>query len=353
MNRPDKAAHRQPRTYNQSALVLYPLNFVLYNSNFYFSNSQKSIFLKNFQIFVLFTIDFLCFISYFLTMLKSIIEYQDYHQYILDYYTEKKRTSAFTWREFAKVAGFSSGSYLKLVSDHKTRLVQDGAHNTALAMGLQDFEYDYFMLLVQYENAKTDQQKKKCFEEINLITSAHKVKLLGSESYAYYESWIHSVVRELAPAMPGAKPLEIAKAIRIPVTAAEISDSLDFLVKNKFLTIDENGNYHQTDKLISTGRLDFVSIPVHSLIRQMGEFALQAFDDLPISERFFSGLTMGVTEKSYQQVIEELKECRRKIFAIVSAENEVEKICRLNTQLFPLTKKIKKRAPEGLTNSEV
>jgi uncharacterized protein (TIGR02147 family) len=280
-------------------------------------------------------------------MFKSVIEYQDYHQYILDYYSERKRCSAFTWREFAKIAGFASGSYLKLVSDHKTRLVQEGARKTAIAMGLLGYEYDYFMLLVQYENAKNDQQKKKCFEAMQEITSAHKIKLLGSESYAYYESWLHSVVRELAPNMPGAKPLEIAKAIRIPVTAAEINDSLNFLLKNKFLTVDENGNYHQSDKLISTGRLDFVSIPVHSLIKQMGEFALQAFDDLPISERFFSGLTMGVTEKSYKKVIEELKECRRKIFAAVSAEDETEKVCRLNIQLFPLTKNIKKRDSEN------
>ena len=286
-------------------------------------------------------------------MLKSVIEYQDYHNYILDYYIERKRISAFTWREFAKQAGFASASYLKLVCDHKTRLVEDGAKKTAAAMNLQGYEYDYFMLLVQYEKAKNDQQKKKCFEEIHQITSAHKVKLLGSESYAFYESWLHPVIRELAPAMPGAKPLEMAKSIRIPVTAAEVSDSLNFLVKNNFLTVDENGNYHQTDKLLTTGRLDFVSIPVHSLIRQMGEFALQAFDDLPISERFFSGLTMGMTEKSFSKVMEELKECRRKIFAIVSAEEEVEKICRLNVQLFPLTKNIKKRATEDTSSSEV
>lgn len=286
-------------------------------------------------------------------MLKSIIEYQDYRQYILDYYTERKRCSAFTWREFAKLAGFASGSYLKLVSDGKTRLVEEGAKKTAIAMGLLGFEYDYFMLLVQYENAKNDQQKKKYFEQIQEITSAHKVKLLGSDSYAYYESWIHSVVRELAPNMPGAKPLDIAKAIRIPVTAAEISDSLNFLTKNKFLTVDENGNYHQSDKLLTTGRLNFVSIPVHSLIRLMGEFALQAFDDLPISERFFSGLTMGVTESSYNKVIEELKECRQKIFAAVTAEDETEKVCRLNIQLFPLTKNIKKSSSENAKSNEV
>lgn len=269
-------------------------------------------------------------------MLKSVIEYQDYRQYVLDYYTERKRCSAFTWREFAKLAGFASGSYLKLVCDGKTRLVEEGAKKTAIAMGLLDFEFEYFVLLVKYENAKTDSQKKKIFEEIQEITSAHKVKLLGSESFTYYESWVHSVIRELAPAMPGAKPLEIAKASRIPITAAEVSESLNFLVKNGFLTKDICGNYHQADRSLTTGRLDYVSVAVHSFIKQMGEFALDAFDKLPISERFFSGITMGVTEKSYKQVIDELMECRKRIVAIVSAEDETEKVCRLNMQLFPL-----------------
>ena len=84
----------------------------------------------------------------------------------------------------------------------------------------------------------------------------------------------------------------------------------------------------------------------------MGEFALNAFDELPISERYFSGLTMGVTEQSYSQVIEELKECRRKIFAIVSGEDEVEKVCRVNIQVFPLTKNIKNRSNEATQNNE-
>ena len=68
--------------------------------------------------------------------MKSIVEYKDYRQYIQDYYDERKRSSAFTWREFAKLAGFASGSYLKLVCDGKTRLTEEGAKQTALAMGM-------------------------------------------------------------------------------------------------------------------------------------------------------------------------------------------------------------------------
>ena len=49
--------------------------------------------------------------------MKTVTEYKNYREYILDYYKERKRCSAFTWREFAKIAGFASGSYLKLVCD--------------------------------------------------------------------------------------------------------------------------------------------------------------------------------------------------------------------------------------------
>lgn len=273
-------------------------------------------------------------------MMKSVTEYKNYREYVLDYYRERKRCSAFTWREFAKDAGFASGSYLKLVSDGKTRLREEGAKKTALAMGLEGFEFDYFVLMVRYENAKTDKEKKKCFEEMQALGEASRVKILGSEMYAFYETWKHSVVRELAVAMPGAKPNEIAKVCRYAISASDVSESLHFLVKSGLLTRDIKGNYHQTNNSLSTGRLNVVAVAVHSLLRQMGEFALDALDKLPISERHFSGITMGMTDESYKKVVEELAECRKRIVSIVSADKNVEKVCRLNMQLFPLTEKI-------------
>jgi uncharacterized protein (TIGR02147 family) len=140
--------------------------------------------------------------------------------------------------------------------------------------------------------------------------------------------------------MPGAKPNEIAKVCRPAISAADVSDSLRFLLKSGLLTRDIKGNYHQTNQSLSTGRLNVVAVAVHSLLRQMGEFALDAFDTLPISERHFSGITMGVTAESYKKVVEELAECRKRIVSMVAAEKNPERICRLNFQFFPLTEKI-------------
>ena len=275
-------------------------------------------------------------------MMKTVTEYKDYRQYILDYYNERKRTSAFTWREFAKIAGFASGSYLKLVCDGKTRLREEGAKKTAIAMGLLGFEYDYFVLMVRYESAKTNREKKKYFEEMQALSAANHVKILGSDLYTFYETWKHSVVRELAVAMPGAKPNEIAKVCRPAISAADVSESLRFLLKSGLLERDIKGNYHQTNRSLSTGRLNVVVVAIHSLLRQMGEFALEALDKLPISERHFSGITMAVTAESYAKVVEEIAKFREKIVSIVAAENNPEKICRLNFQFFPLTENLKK-----------
>lgn len=281
--------------------------------------------------------------------MKSVIEYKDYREYVLDYYNERKRCSAFTWREFAKLAGFASGSYLKLVCDGKTRLLEEGAKKTAVAMGLLGFEYEYFILMVCYENAKTALQKKKFFEEMQSLCIAHNVKVLGSDMYAYYESWKYSVIRELAPMMPGATSHEIARACRPPISANDVTASLRFLLKAGLLTRDIKGFYHQTNGLLSTGRLNVVAAAVHSLLREMSEFAVDALDKLPISERHFSGLTMGVSEKTYAKIVEELAECRKRIVSIADAEESPEKVCRLNMQLFPLTENIK-RGGMGLDN---
>ena len=40
--------------------------------------------------------------------MKPITEYKDYRKFMQDFYDERKRTGAFSWREFSKLAGFAS-----------------------------------------------------------------------------------------------------------------------------------------------------------------------------------------------------------------------------------------------------
>ena len=146
--------------------------------------------------------------------MKAIVEYTDYRKFIQDFYDERKRDSAFTWREFAQNAGFASAIFLKYVAEGKKNLSISAAGSVANAMGLAGFEKTYFVLMVTYAHAKGDEAKMEAFEKRCALARAHKVRVLGGEEFDYYKSWKNPLLRELAPHMPGARPAEMARAYR-------------------------------------------------------------------------------------------------------------------------------------------
>lgn len=96
--------------------------------------------------------------------MKPLTEYRDYRRCMQDFYDERKKTSSFTWREFARLAGFTSPTYLKLVCEGKSSLSELGIERVASAMNLGGFESAYFRYLVRYNQAKDD-ETKKCFRQ--------------------------------------------------------------------------------------------------------------------------------------------------------------------------------------------
>ena len=270
--------------------------------------------------------------------MKEIVEYTDYRKYIQDYYDERKRCSAFSWQEFARNAGFSSAVFLKYVCEGKKNLSVGSAGSVANAMGLVGFEQTYFVLMVSYAHAKSDKAKRAAFEERCALAQAHKVRVLGDEEFDYFKSWKNPVLREIAPHMPGARPLEMAHACKQKISATEVSETLDFLMRAGLLKKDKNGTYVQTEKSISMGPVDAVPVAAREMQRQMGEFAVKAMD-LPLSERDMSGVTMGITHRAYEQIKKEIADFRRRIVAIASADDDTEQVYRLNVQLFPLSER--------------
>lgn len=267
--------------------------------------------------------------------MKPITEYQDYRRYMQDYYDERKRVSSFSWREFSRAAGFASPTYLKLVCEGKSRLSPVGAENVGAALRLAGFELDYFKAMISYCHAESDQEKKKAFELMLELAKNSKVKIVDGEAFRYYESWVHPVVRELAPVMPGATPGEIAKRCCQGVSAGEVRESLEFMVKAGLLK-KKGDAYEQSDAHLK-GVSQVMPVALRSMHREMASFAQEAIEKFPPSERNFTGLTMGISAEDYEQILQELENCRKKISKIALNSRGTERVYRLNLQLFPLT----------------
>ena len=215
--------------------------------------------------------------------MKPITDYQDYRCYVQDYYDERKRVSSFSWREFARAAGFTSPIYLKLVCEGKTRLSSVGAEKVGAAMRLVGYELDYFKLMVECCHAKTDDERKAIFESMLKIAKDNAVKVVDGDAYRYFETWIHPVVRELAPVMPGATPGEIARRCCLDASAGQVRESLDFMVDAGLLK--KNGDaYEQVDRHL-TGSPEIMSVAMRSMHHEMIHFADEALEKFSSTER--------------------------------------------------------------------
>jgi len=272
--------------------------------------------------------------------MKSILEYKDYHLYMQDYYDERKRLGAFTWREFCKSAGFSSPNFLKLVCMGQSRLSRPKIPNVAKAMGLVGFEADYFRELVIFCNAENDSVKKAALLEMERIALEHKVRVVDSDAFQYYESWKYPVLRELAPMMPGACPRDMADACKEHVSAEEVRDILNFLVKAGFLKKDGDKVYSQTEQTV-IGSKESLPIAIRAMHKEMANMASRAVDRYSANERYFTGVTFSVNQEASDRIKKELDACCRKVLSIANEYKETDQVCRINFQFFPVTDKIK------------
>ena len=276
-----------------------------------------------------------CFIF---TIMRPITEYQDYREYMRDFYAERKKNSYFTWRKFASLAGFASPAYLKLVSDGKTSLSKPGIAKAARAMGLEGFDYTYFTLLVKFGNAKNDSEKESALQELEREARINKIRIVDADAFRYYENPAYPIIRELAPLMPNASFGEIASKVKHEITAAQVRDILQFLVKADLLKKNDDETYEQTQKAVK-GSKETIPLVIRTMNRKMSELAIQSISKDSVEERNFSGITMGINKSIYDRITKEIDIFRKKIIDIANECRDIDQVYQMNLQVFPLTDK--------------
>lgn len=271
--------------------------------------------------------------------MKPVMLYTDYRKFLRDFYTERK-PSGFTFREFSRLAGYSSPVFMKLVMDGKANLSAAGTARVAQAVELVGNDADYFRTLVAMNQSRDEAQKKLLFKRLREIAKANKVKIVGEDQYDYYESWLSPTLREMLPQLQSSKISEISKKLLFKNSTAEIRKAVRILLDAGFLKKSRNGRFEQTEKRLSTGNLEMPSLAVREMHRQMGRLGVDALDTVPVEERDISGLTIGVPETATQRIREEIAAFRRRISNIATESERTERVYRLNVQFFPLTKSL-------------
>jgi len=270
--------------------------------------------------------------------MKDIFEYTDFRAYLKDYYLYKKETSSyFSFRYFSKKAGFGSPSVLKFIIDGQRNLSQDGIDKFIEALGLTQKRGAFFRTLVNFNQAKAEKAKNRYFSELIRLTPGERFRHVEKNQYEFYSKWYYSAIRELVTIdYFNESPAWIAGQLHPSISLREAKKAVAMLLKLGFIKRSKSGKLIQADPIITTGN-EVASLSIRNFHRQMIGLAAESLNSVSRERREISGLTLGISEKSFKEIKERIAAFEDELLDMISKDMEkTEHVYQLNFQFYPL-----------------
>jgi uncharacterized protein (TIGR02147 family) len=268
----------------------------------------------------------------------SIYDYTDYRQYLCDYYKEQKvKNPAFSYRYFARRAGFNSSGLYKDIVEGRTGITRSLILRFAMAMKLSKKQEEYFEIMVYFNDAKSIEEKKVYFERLIRYHNSKAFRIDASQ-YEYYSKWYYIAVRELLAIGNFSDDYsEIARALNPSITLEQARKAIDILKKLRLIRKEKNGYYKVVERILTTGS-EVKSLAIAQFQKTMMDLANEAIDRHPARHRNISSITFSVSPQTYDDIKAELDACRKRILGMIDRSEKEDRVCQLNLQLFPLTR---------------
>jgi len=288
----------------------------------------------------------------------AVTRFTDYRAYLRAMIAWLKvNRRGFSYRTFAKKAGFSSPSFLKLVADGQRKLSAESVERVAVGLGLDRREAEAFELLVEMGQAESDSRKNRAYTKIAKLAQRDPVKKIEVDQYEAYSRWQTMVLRELVQ-LPDfdENPERLAKRMRFKTKPDEIKKGVDNLERLGLVVRDEAGKLIPAEKNLTSGP-EVRSLAIRNFHRSMLQRAIEALDTVPLAERNVSGVTVALTRRQYGRVIELVQTLRREVLAVAEEtspheDDEPPEIHQLSFALFPLTQS-PSPAPSGTKEPKI
>jgi len=267
----------------------------------------------------------------------DVFSYLSYRAFLRDAYHDlKARQRGFSYRWFSRKAGLASPNFLKLVMDGKRNLSSRGAEAFADALGLSSREASFFRELVDFEQADTPTEKNRAWDRLSSYQGHRKVRAVERHQFEYLSKWWYPAIRELV-AIPGFRddPEWIARQLRPAITPTQARAAIELLLQLGFVVRGDDGGLTQSEPLLSTGA-EVRSLAVGNFHRQMMQRAAEAIDLVDRSEREISGLTVALSQASFQLFKEKIHALRAELLELSGREVAPDRVIQVNFQIFPL-----------------
>lgn len=203
-------------------------------------------------------------------------------------------------------------------------------------LGLNKKEAKYFILLVNFNQAKRASLRSQLHHEIRDEFRA-EAKALEMDQFEYYQKWYYSALRSLLGYYPfRGDYLELGKQIEPNISSAQAKRGLMLLEKLGLILMHEDGYYRLTDRHITSGE-DFISHGVIHFQRQTMDLAKLALEKFPRESRSASTLTLGLSQVGYLEMENKIKKLRQELVELAKFDQKIDRVIQVNFHAFPMT----------------
>lgn len=279
----------------------------------------------------------------------SVFQFLDARDFLRQAYdAEKFLNKDFSQRYIAKAMGAGSSSFFKDVLAGRARLSAPRVAKFAKMFRLSPKETEYFENLVLYTQAENETEKERLLKKLSGETPVGNYAILEAFQMEYLKKWHYAAVRELLAftdfqAASAEEYANLGEKLDPSISESETQSAIQLLLKLKLIRKNAQGRLEKVDKVVSTGISAAQVASFKPGIRANMELAARALDQFPAKVRPYSYLTLSVSEESFVQIRDILRNTRRQILDLVSGDEAVDRLYQLNIQLFPVSKTVKRR----------
>lgn len=275
--------------------------------------------------------------------LPVVFGFLDHRDFLREWFESKRKiVRTFSYRVFARKAGFASHAFLSEVIQGRRNLSEDSVDKCIHALGIAGEAATYFQLLVRYgQESHLDRRRDHLSELLRLQASQSIERVAGSQS-EYFAHWLHIALREVAVFGGfGSDWKAMAGFFKTPVTPEEVRQGIELLLRLDLIREGEDQGYVYSCPRLTPGDID--ARTVAALKRQMLLLAVDQLGRPEAPDAHVSSVTLSVSRDKLFRIREILDRTRRELLAETATDDiPADQVLQINLQMVPLTESLER-----------
>lgn len=265
----------------------------------------------------------------------DLFQYLNYRNFLGEYVEWKlKLNPKFSRRAFSQKYFGSTGILYSVIGGDRD-LGPKMRVRCAAALGMSAKENEYFDLLVQHNQAKTDMERNFLF---NLLSKFRNSKpwVVRENQHRYYEKWYYAVVfNYLGMDQRKVRAADIAAELNPPVSAEEVQEAIDLLLELDLIKKSDNGYAATRSHLVAGGFRGDVALEynrqIHGLSDSLVKGGFRQF-------KAFNTQVMSISDESMRSIREKYAAFQEEVQQVVARDKNTNKVCTMVFQVLSNTK---------------